>query len=228
MKLAIFKPYPDGSITQGFGGNANPLYVSTGLKGHPGIDYNAAWGAPIYNCIENSYVYATRNKDNPDLMQYRAVCTLWDDPNSLFSFEAVYGHCSDIQVQVGTYPKVGMQIASIGNTGDVYTHGIEVSALEKKNGSKEGSHLHFQLRQCLRVKQTKTTKQYLYDGNGLLKRGEYYYEVVSYDNFYNGCVDPKPFFRKELAKDYSQTVSAYQNLISILQQMVGLLSIKNK
>jgi peptidoglycan hydrolase-like protein with peptidoglycan-binding domain len=34
----------------------------------------------------------------------------------------------------------------------------------------------------------------VYDGNGLLKYKDSFLEVVDYDNGYNGCVDPEPFF----------------------------------
>lgn len=220
MKLYIFKPYPESLITQRFGDNANPLYAGEGLKGHTAFDYGVAYGTPIPNCIENSFVYSFLNKENPDLTRYRAVCTMWDDPDTLYSFELIYGHCSAIQGVLGSRPKVNEQLASVGNTGDVYSGNHYVTGAEKAAGSTAGAHLHFQLRQCLRTKTLRNDRQYILDGNGMLQRNGYFYEVVNYENGYNGCISPQPFFHDILAQNYVKDIGILQSLVKQLSDYI--------
>ena len=228
MTFALFKPFPDETVSQFFGGNENVYYKANELKGHPGMDFAVPWGTPIPQCCEGAYVYSLLNKDNPDLSKYRAVCTMWDDPNSDTSYEVIYGHCSDIESIPGTTPTVGTFLAMVGNTGPVYANGEEVSTAAKEAGSHQGAHLHFQVRLCKRVKLTDATKQYIVDSNGIYQKDGWYYEVVNYSNGYNGCIDPQPFFHNILAINAQKEIWLLTQLKSLYQSMVDYLQAKRK
>ncbi len=188
MNLA--SPFPTASISQNFGDNAISYYKEgLGLKGHPGIDYQVPYGTTI-QAAADSYCYAVLSKNNPNLMAYRAVCTIVDD------YEVIYGHCSEIWASVGWY-KSGDVLARVGNTGSVFANGVEVSEKEKLAGSPKGVHLHFQVRKVKKVPAVSQEigKHYLNDGTSLYKTPDgFIYEVPDWDNGFNGCVDPKQFF----------------------------------
>jgi murein DD-endopeptidase MepM/ murein hydrolase activator NlpD len=190
--MKLIKPF--SIIGQGFGANAVPLYNGQGLRGHTGIDFGADWGAPI-RCAVDSYCYSVMNRDNPNLMAYRAVYTLVDDGD--VTYEVSYGHCSAISAVPGKTYKVGDILANVGNTGDVFSGPLEVTKAEKDAGSHAGQHLHFQVRKLKKVPislATDPTTQYIMDGNGIYSKDGNYYSVPEYSNGYNGCVDPTPFF----------------------------------
>lgn len=190
MKLT--KPF--SVITQGFGANATPFYVNGGLKGHTGIDFAADWGVPIKSAGD-SYCYSVMNRDNPDLMKYRAVFTLIDDGD--VTYEISYGHCSAILATPNTSVKTGQVLANIGNTGDVFVGTTEVSAADKNAGSRAGRHLHFQVRKLQKIAvdvEPPLYAKYIMDGSGLLVINGFNYIVPDYKNGYAGCVDPTPFF----------------------------------
>lgn len=190
MKLT--SPFPKSYITQGFGGNANTLYAGQGLKGHTGIDYATInfHGTAIPSAAD-AWCYSTMNDGNPNPDYYRAVFTIVDDPD--YSYEISYGHCSRIVVQEGRVAE-GQHLADIGNTGDCYVGGRRVTKEEKLAGSTAGSHLHFQVRKCVRRKDRRSGYQYLRNSNGYYRKDGFYYEIVDYNNGYNGCVDPAQFF----------------------------------
>src|SRR5438128_11561091 len=116
------------SIAQKFGGNANTYYAQNGLKGHPGVDLFQGYDRSI-TVSHDGLVYKILNKDNPDLSKYRAVCTLFDEEG--FTYEITYGHCNHIYARVGDSVRSGDLVASVGNTGDVYSAGLPVPVQER-------------------------------------------------------------------------------------------------
>lgn len=176
-------------MSQGFGANDNPLYAGWGQKGHTGQDWVSQYNSPIFPAVP-AEVYSIINQFNPDPMKYRAVYQIYDDVD--FSYEISYGHCNEIMAKEGEFYG-DKPLATEGNTGDVYSGGHYVTKEEKLGGSIKGHHVHFQVRKCIRVPKVAKGKQYLRDSNGKLKRAGYYYEIVDYDNGYNGCIDPLPF-----------------------------------
>lgn len=196
MKLT--PPFPLSTIAQGFGANAVNAYAGMGLKGHPGIDFGVPYGTPI-PCAGNAYCYSTMSKDNPNLMAYRAVFTLIDDTDGN-TYEISYGHCSTIMAKPFTQVKTGDILANVGNTGDVYAGGVEVTLAEKTAGSHAGAHLHFQVRLLKKVSISEPldpSKHYVNDGFGILTLNGFHYFVPDFNNGYNGCVDPMQFISTE-------------------------------
>jgi len=192
--LKLRYPFDKNTIVQGFGANAVGAYHAMGLAGHPGIDFGVPWGTPIPS-VADSYCYSTLNKDNPNLMAYRAVFTLVDVGD--VTYEISYGHCSDMSVIPMRNVVAGNILANVGNTGDVYQGGILVTQAAKASGSHDGSHLHFQVRLMHKVPvgtPLDPLKHYANDGFGILTLNGYHYEVPFWDNGFNGCVDPAQFF----------------------------------
>lgn len=172
------------------------------IDGHPGDDFDIPWGTPIPNAIEGAVVSALLSKDNPNLMVFRAVNTIYDPqlPDGT-CYEIQYGHVSTINVKVGQVLKLGDIVANVGNTGDVFRckdgKCVEITADQKNAGSHLGSHLHFQVRVLKKMPATSANiagVDYVNDGVGQLVLNGYKYEVPNYMNGYNGCIDPKQFF----------------------------------
>lgn len=218
--LEVWYPYLKSLISQGFAANANPLYKGQGLKGHPALDFGAPWGDPIPNTVDNSYCFSVLNRDNPDPTKYRAIFMLVETKAGIY--EVSYGHCSEITAKVGNTYMAGDIIGKVGNTGAVYSGGIEVTKEARLKGSKAGAHVHYQVRLLEKVAK-KTGRQLIYDGNGVLKRKGFYYEVPNYNNGYNGCVDPTPFWNGYYAGDAKKRKGAVQNLIDLLKKKLASL-----
>lgn len=191
--MKIFPPYKgDFWISQNFAQNANTYYAEGGLKGHSGSDMVQKYLAPIFASAD-SYCYSVINKDNRDLMRYRAVYTLIED--SGVWYELSYGHLMDIYAVPRTFLKKGDKIGLEGNTGDVASNGKKVTASEKGTG--KGSHLHLQLRLVKPVDKKDKKKKYIYDEKGILKYQGKFWEIPLYNNGYKGCIDSAPFWAKE-------------------------------
>lgn len=188
MKL-IFPTQPS-IINQPFNGNANPTYHNDGLLGHGAIDYAGTYGQNIF-AVCDSYIYSDLNFGQaPD--RYRAVCTLVDEGDIVY--EIIYGHVIDSPFQIKTNVKQGEAIAHMGNFGNVWMGGHQVTNQERLDGSKAGTHLHFQVRKCKRVAKRDYSKHYIKDSNSFVKLQGMFVEILNYDNGYNGCIDPEPFF----------------------------------
>ncbi|MEP2085080.1 MAG: hypothetical protein ABJP87_04335 [Bauldia litoralis] len=213
----LWLPFPKSFLTQGFGANANPLYSGQGLKGHTAEDWGVTWGALGLCVADNSYCYAVMNRDNPDPSKYRAVFTIVETATG--TYEISYGHCSAIMAEVGKTYMASDPLYRVGNTGDVYSGSHKVTKAERLAGSKDGSHLHGPQVRVLEKVKRRTGRQLIYDGNGVLKRDGYYYEVVDYDNGYNGCIDPAPLYNGVLAENKPEILSAYAKLIVLIYKL---------
>lgn len=206
MKLYI--PYKNWIITQKYAENANTYYAEGGRKGHGAFDLVGIGDKNIYASCDG-YVYSHINKDNPDLMRYRAVYQLVED-NGIF-YELSYGHADKILVEPKTYVKRGDLLMTEGNTGNVASGGVKVTLKMKQDAlpNKPGAHLHWQLRQVLPVDKKEKGKTYLTDANGTFKKDGKYFEVLNYTNGYSGCVDPEPFvvYESAVPKTVIETVA---------------------
>jgi len=219
--MELYLPFPLSTVSQKFGENGNSLYAGQGLKGHTTYDFAVPWGTPLRACVDGP-VYSVMHKDDPDPSQYRAVFQLIE--NGGVFYEVSYGHMNDIYVAPGQTVKAGDIIGTVGNTGPVYHNGVAVTKEARLAGSHEGAHLHGpQVRPCRRVKVSSPNSQLLSDGFGVLRDADgYYFEVINYQNGYNGCVTPALFFNGVLAENAQQIISAYTQLISLLKQILGI------
>lgn len=222
--LQVFLPYAKSYITQRFGENANPLYAGQGLKGHTAYDWGANYGTPIPCCTADSYCYSRMNEEAKDLSKYKAVFFLVETEAGIY--EISYGHLSGFVAEVGKTYQVGDVIGFVGNTGPVFSSGVEVTEKQKEAGSHAGSHLHGpQIRPVKKVTKRATNKQYLVDAKGLLKKDGFYFEILDYENGYNGCVSLASFSTETpaLKQDNSlKLLSLYQQLLSLLKKKFGV------
>lgn len=183
-------------IGQPFGQNANPLYKSGGLYGHPAQDENCGYGSNIFSFVEGD-MYSAYFPSKPASDGYTAVYLLCRTP--LETFEFATGHVSEILIKIGDHVKRGDLIAREGNKGQVYSGGVHITLAMQAAGDKRGSHRHYQKRPVIAIKggmgtflQTATGTYRDADGN--------YYKHALPSNGYAGCVDwTKPLFEKDLS-----------------------------
>ncbi len=190
MKLKITLPVK-GTITQGYGGNANTYYKENRLMGHPGIDIASHYDDTITDAVlgfNKKYVYKILTPD--DVMKYRGVFQIVEADDGVF--EVVYGHCNKITCKYG-YTEHGSVIATEGNTGLVYAGGVLVSREEKEAGSKAGTHVHFQLRRLQKTRDTTLNTLSVENGPDFIDEDGWHFDIPNYNNGYNGCIDPLPF-----------------------------------
>lgn len=180
-------------MTQPFGVNYNNSYSSAGLKGHTGQDFVIGFKKEI-KATATGLVYSILNEHNPNPNKYRAVFQLVDDGK--FVYEVSYGHIDTALCKEGEIVEAGQPIATEGNWGTCYVNGIFVTPEEKPTG--KGSHLHFQVRKCIKVKRRTSKKQYIRNSEGYVKIDGKFIEVVDYSNGFNGCVDPEQFYSPTL------------------------------
>lgn len=186
------------SVNQPFGGNANTYYAEGGLRGHTGIDLPCGYGEPIYAACD-ALVYSVRNVNNQNLMQYRAVYTLWERDG--VAYEVSYGHAKDIFIKEGDVIRAGTPLITGGNTGDVASGGIKITRAMKNAGSTAGTHLHFQVRPLKRSDVKEPGKKYLQTLNGYFKKDGQFFEMLDMNNGYAGCIDPAQFWNGQYANE---------------------------
>lgn len=225
QNLQLNWPTAVHTIAQHFGDNANPLYAGQGLKGHPGTDIAAQWSDPISDVTGGlGNVYKVFHKDDPILMDYRAVCQLLELEDCVV--EITYGHVNDILFVEGI-PTSGQQLATVGNTGEVYQGSHEVTEAEKQAGSHAGAHLHFQGRICQKVSGEIDPKlQYLADVKGMPYRdiNGMVYLIPDYNNGYNGCIDLLPYLQVQSKSNLKQQlVDDELSLVDILNVYIQYL-----
>lgn len=205
---------PRGVISQPFAFNSNPSYKNAGEIGHPGIDFVSGWKEMIFASAPGK-IYKIVNKGNPDLMAFRGVFQLVEDTGIVY--EICYGHELGIFVEEGDVLIEGQPIGEEGNTGECWSAGKKVELEEKQNGSKAGTHLHYQVRPCWKVKELNSGRKYLtrtpdyqpyYDG--------YYYEIICPDNGFAGCIDPSYYF---YTKSNSEFLIFWQKVVDYLKNL---------
>lgn len=197
--MKLYYPFKNKFVVgQPFGTNYNTYYAEGGLKGHTGYDMNSFHGDTIYAACDG-LIYSYINKDNPDLMRYRAVYQLVDDVEGGVAYEVSYGHLMDILVEPVIEVTRGTPLGTQGNTGDVASGGRKITRQEKMAGSTAGSHLHFQVRLLKKVSKKEKGMKYLMNSEGYFKKDDCYFEIQNYDNGYAGGIDPAQFFVGEYA-----------------------------
>lgn len=231
--MNLTRPFDKSTLVQGFGGVAVDYNKLAGTIGHPGQDYAVPWGTPIPVAIDGSYCYSTLSKNNPDLMAYRAVCTLYEDASGVY--EIIYGHCSAISAIPGNSYYEPDTLAKVGNTGDVFVGNKEVSEIEKLTGSHAGAHLHFQVRAVLKEpvgSPVEAGAHYLNDGFGQLQYNGYRYKWKYPNNGYASCIDPEPFFSPPVVApaDIKAEVQVYQDSTdpSVRESLLALIISQTK
>jgi Peptidase family M23 len=184
------------SFNQGFGANATPLYKGQGLKGHTGVDMACGYGTPVY-AFKKGIVYKIIDDKRPanDGSGYWAVFIIAPDANGFYC-EWQIGHLSKITCKVGDLVEPWTVIGEEGNRGYVYQEGIQITKAMQDTGDRRGAHVHWNKKQLKKLTPSERDGQpgmYL-SGYGLGNYQDaqgYYYQVLNYNNGYNGSVDCK-------------------------------------
>lgn len=106
----------------------NGSYVSSYMgdgRGHKGMDIVAKKGTPIYAAASGTVIFAS--SDNSGYGRYIII----DHGNGI---NTLYGHCSELFVNVGDTVSEGEHIAAVGCTG--YSTGDHLHFEVRKNGTK--------------------------------------------------------------------------------------------
>ena len=103
--MPALHPVLDGRITSDFGMRLHPIFKR--YRKHPGIDFSAKPGAPIYATADGIVKLAKFNGGYGN-------CVIVDH---LYGFESRYGHMQKILVRRGQRIKRGDKIGLVGKTG---------------------------------------------------------------------------------------------------------------
>lgn len=207
MKLPFegckLREYPDGSITQLFGGNYE-LYRKFGMNGHNGVDLVAPHGTPMV-AVEDAIVVVV--KDDPG--GFGKHVRLRSSKKYAGAYrEWTYSHCDTITVKEGSLVDEGEQIATMGNTGFV----VSGATPFWKYNPFAGTHLHLGLRFLVPSK------------TGWSHRGDNIkYDVKNYDNGFKGAIDPLPELvsstdREAQLRNIKTQLLTIQSIINILKR----------
>lgn len=113
-----FRVPVSGTVTSGFGGRSDPFSGASAV--HKGLDIAAPGGTPIAAAAGGTVSYVGYDENG-----YGNYLTIRHGD----SLKTLYGHCSEIAVQVGQKVSAGETIARVGST-----------------GRSTGNHLHFEVR----------------------------------------------------------------------------------
>jgi murein DD-endopeptidase MepM/ murein hydrolase activator NlpD len=103
--MPALHPVVDGRITSDFGMRLHPIFKR--YRKHPGIDFAAKAGAPIYAAADGIIKLAKYNGGYGN-------CVIIDH---LYGFESRYGHMQKILVRRGQRVERGDKIGLVGKTG---------------------------------------------------------------------------------------------------------------
>lgn len=126
MTKVSFVTIPSAIVTQKFN-NYNPTMYGGGGK-HKGIDFGIIVGTPVYTCMDGVVTTAVVTQSG-----YGRHVRITHNDNSM----SIYGHLSQLMVEVGDIVVAGQQI---GLSGGDPTDGID------GDGLSTGAHLHWEIR----------------------------------------------------------------------------------
>lgn len=113
---------PQGSVTQFFGENLNPLYAQLGLKGHNGLDFACPNRTPVLSA-HDGFVLQVFDETNTSVTKGYGVYISTEE-----GWFTVYWHMLSVAVKQGETVKAGQPLGYSDNT-----------------GQSTGPHLHFGL-----------------------------------------------------------------------------------
>ena len=130
MKLELFWPLRQSTISQDFGANNVPLYRELGLLGHNGLDLRAPTKTLIYASHDGIVIQISMDKTAGCGVVIRTLQEWEDRKGNKSYFKTIYWHTlPNIPVRLGQQVSIGDVIAYADNT-----------------GYSTGSHLHWGLK----------------------------------------------------------------------------------
>lgn len=187
-------------MTQGFGENAVLYREAVGCNGHNGIDIAVMpEGTPLLA----SAGVVVEIKNNPN--GYGKHLRIFTDPDEQGNFlELTYGHCRNINIDIGERVSDGQAIAEMGNSGFVVSGSTPYWGNAPAG---KGVHLHFGVREMCHNRNTGTLVNYTYVSG----------YVKNYNNGFFGAVDPLPY----LIEGLKYQLSLWQKLLEALTLLAG-------
>ena len=197
MKFRLHKPVKPGTLNQSFG--ADPAYYSKfhdsfghPLGGHPGLDFTAPHGTPVY-AAHDGMIHYEKDSHGGEGMWIRDLGTYENIAGTpitcywhLIGGTEPQKYPSPIPIDGKEYPvKAGQLIGYADNTGAPY--------------ESSGDHLHF----------------------GLLSR-DTAFKIINARNGFDGRIDPAPFFDNLFAEDVPRSIVIYTALVAALTSLRDL------
>jgi len=195
-KLKLSYPVETVIISQVFGVNSqmysDPKYG--GVNGHPGIDFMAQDGYPVYATHDGLASFQIDGGGGHGVVI--VTDKEFDDGNGgQCYYKTVYWHLVDGY----KYPKWKSPFQD--KTGFTPVKNGELIGYADNTGASTGSHLHFSLKPVAKGEAWGT-----------------WYNIEQ-KNGYNGNIDPQPFFDGS----YPQTIHNLEAQVNVLQKIVDLL-----
>lgn len=212
-----FKLKNKGTVNQWFGG-APDRYAAIGVGGHPGIDTSNGFDSPV-PCDNAGLVYKTVTPETSS-EGYQGIWMIVESGTDVV--EVAYGHLNRLLVKDDAIITEGTIVGTQGNKGFVFFGGTRITPDMQAAGDTRGNHLHTQYRPVRKVKKITKGMHYLNLLSGKRYKDEngYYYEIVNYDNGFNGCVNPMNYHTEDAAT--GTKVAIQQTLIATLQKVVAI------
>ena len=186
--------------TQGFLDNLNNVYASYGLKSHSGLDISCGYGTEIESPLDG-FIYKIIDDKRPanDGTGYWAIFMIGMYKGQLGEF--CVGHCSRIDVEIGSYVKKGQILGLEGNKGLVFFNGKQITKEMQDSGDIRGYHRHYQWRLIKKVKTStgKVPRLTAYPLSIYKDKEGYQYEIPTYYDGHHGLL---PVI-KDILDDYN-------------------------
>lgn len=210
---------PEYKISQVFGGNPQ---VYAPLKGHPGVDYDGGYGAPVHAIWGNEYVYKVLDENHPanDGSGFTGVFTIVEQNGEVFEF--LYGH-GDPCVQVGQTLKKGDIAMNESNHGMVFSNGVRITLEMQQAGDRRGAHVHGQKRPLKKLSSMEPGNTFITSFGGDANINGTYYAYLYPNNGFNGCTDWNiPSIDKTLYTNLTAARRAYKEALVAFQVANGI------
>lgn len=206
MKFSIFYPIRPANIIQPFGVNKDYYQknVDPRLQGHPGIDFEAAHGTPVYATHDGVAFFEIDNSSGHGVViRTNQVFDYTGDPNySQVFFKSIYWHlCDGVKEPQFKSP---ITFTDMNGAGQPVKAG-DLIGFANNTGISTGSHLHFSVK-----------PQIPGEPNGA-------WSNVAQTNGFLGNIDPTPYFNGYYAVEAQQILQNLQTQINILEKVVALI-----
>lgn len=180
--------------TQPFGANSNPIYLSSGMKGHTGVDDSCGYGSKVY-ALKKGVVYKILDREHParDGSGYWCVFMISEENGKFVEWQI--GHLSKIYCKVGDIVEPWDFIGEEGNRGRVFSGNIQITKAMQDAGDKRGAHRHYNKKYLTQTKEIGNNiylTQWTPDGVMPIVYTDtagFHYIVDNANNGYSGSVD---------------------------------------
>ena len=220
----ILFPIKNGNVTQKFGESADFYLKRFGITGgHNGVDIVSFHGDSIY-CPEDGTIVRTYDISHGSVTAGFGIWLVGNpDENNESNIWILWHTMSNLNCIEGQKVKQGDVLAYEGDSGSVYTGGVQVPDSKKGLPPYPGTHLHWGKIKAKRV--LESSNQCLANLQGVSYRDSdnYLYEIIDFNNGMRGCINPMDgnviSFNEWIDEKTVQTV---QEAIPLIKQITGV------